>query len=144
MLSTVNIKHCPTKDDIEYHKIRSITIFTSVSIFVHDFMETGDETTSYDCDYFTDSWDFALVLGMCGTSYFNTNTAVVYNRSDGVSRPSIGFVNKKIRYSRLIEEKAKAEEKLSRMETGSDKYLKMLDKIKTLTESIEKYKPVSV
>lgn len=139
----LNIKGCPTKEEVEYHKGKADEIFPLVMSRIEEFMTTGEEIIRLGENEFEDVWIFALIMGKCGKRYYKTNTTISYGRSNDVYDASIEVINNAVRYNRLSEELAKINEKMSRMDVTSSKYEKLSEKKEKLCKEIEKYKIIT-
>lgn len=134
----IKITHCPTQEQIDYHKNTAKKIYQDeISGNIDSFMYSGEETMNIFSSSFEDIWIFALIMGMCGEILFGTKAGVAYGRSDGTSDASIVIINKEVKIGRLKSELGKLSDKLVNMkDTESSKYQKTIEKIEKLKEEI--------
>ena len=138
----VCLKGCPTKEEVIYHLIKAEDVFPNIVSRIDEFMLSNEETMCFMEDEFDDVWVFALIMGMCGKRYYQTNTTITYGRSDGHITASIGIINNIVRYNRLMAELEKVENKMRDMDVTTSKYEKLNEKREKLCNEITKYKPI--
>lgn len=134
----INLTHCPTQEQIDYHKEKAKRIYQDeIAMRIYTFMHSGEETMSITKFCFEDDWIFALIMGMCGEKLYGSKTGVAYGRSDGIVPASIVIINKEVKLNRLKSELGKLSDKLVSMkDTESSKYQKTVEKIEKLKEEI--------
>lgn len=138
MINIKNLKHCPTKEQIEYHRNTAEKIYQDeISGSIYSFMHSGEETMNIFSSRFEDIWIFSLIMGMCGEKLFGSKAGVAYGRSDGTTEATIVIINKEVKLRRLKSELGKNSDKLVNMkDTESSKYQKTIEKIEKLKEEI--------